>query len=342
MATSAVLRCMLKKIKVIPLAAESFGVRSMCSFVETPDVRLLLDAGVSLAPKRMGLPPHPREYEALAECRKKIADAADKTEVVTISHYHFDHHTPSYTDWCYNWSSEEVARQIYEGKIILAKSYRSRINSSQRRRGWIFSKTGGSCAKRIVYADGRVFQFGETKLRFSEPVFHGPQNSQLGWLLMITIEHDDERLLYTSDVQGPICNSTLKLILAENPQIMIIGGPPTYLGGLVNQEDLKHGIANLERLGQKVSTTILDHHLLRDEKWTQISTPIFDSASRAGHRVVTAAEFLKKRNNLLECRRKNLFEVEPPSSEFKKWMKLPLLKRKLVKPPLQLAEDMSL
>ncbi len=116
--------------------------------------------------------------------------------------------------------------------------------------------------------------------------------------------------------------------------MIIVGGPPTYLGGLVNQEDVQQGIQNLGRLAEKVPLTVLDHHLLRDEKWRQLSQPIFDSASKAGHRVVTAAEFLKKQNNLLECQRKKLFEVEPPSSEFSKWMKLSPVNRKLVKPPI--------
>jgi len=43
---------------------------------------------------------------------------------------------------------------------------------------------------------------------------------------------------------------------------------------------------------------------------------------------------MKKENNLLESRRKLLFETEPPSSEFEKWMRMPLEKRKLVKPPV--------
>ncbi|MGD8506709.1 MAG: hypothetical protein PVF15_08610 [Candidatus Bathyarchaeota archaeon] len=327
---------MLKKIRVVPLAAESFGVRSMCSYVETPDVKILLDAGVSLGPYRLGFPPHPKEYEALAECRKKLAEAADKVEVVTISHYHFDHHTPSFIDWCCNWSSAEAARQIFEGKVVLAKSYRSKVNFSQRRRGWMFTKTGGSYAKEIIYVDGKVFEFGDTLLRFSEPVFHGSENSQLGWLLMVTVEHGDERLLYTSDVQGPMIDSTLQLVLAQDPQMVIVGGPPTYLGGLVNQEDVQRGIRNLGTLVESVPITILEHHLLRDEKWRQLSQPIYDSASKVDHSVVTAAEFLKKRNNLLEFQRNSLFEVEPPSAEFKKWMKLPGLKRKQTKPPLNL------
>ena len=164
---------MLKKVRVTPLAAESLGVRSMCTYVETPDVKILLDAGASLGPSRWGLPPHPREYKALAKCRERISRAAEKTDAITISHYHFDHHTPSFTDWFCNWSSAEIARKIYEGKTVLAKNHRSKINYSKRRRGWMFRKTSGKHARKVEQADGRTFEFGETRLKFSEPVFHG-------------------------------------------------------------------------------------------------------------------------------------------------------------------------
>jgi len=325
---------MLKKIRVVPIAEESFGVRSMCTYVETSDVRVLLDAGVSLGPNRFGFPPHPREYEALAKCRRKVAEAAEKAEVVTISHYHFDHHTPSYVDWCFNWSSEETARQIYEGKIVLAKGYRDKVNFSQRRRGWVFAKTGGKYAKKLEYADGKTYKFGQTKLMFSNPVFHGPGDSQLGWLLMTTIEYEDERFLFASDVQGPMYSPTLPEILIQKPQLVIVGGPPTYLLGLVKKEDVQLGLQNLEDLVKDVQTIVLGHHLLREEKWREPSQSIFDSAAREEHLVVTAAEFLNKKNNFLESRRKHLFETEPPSQEFEKWMKMPLEKRKLVKPSL--------
>lgn len=326
---------MFRKISVIPLAEESFGVRSMCTYIETSDVKVLLDAGASLAPNRLGYPPHPREYQAIAECRERISKATEKADVVTISHYHFDHHTPSYTDWFCNWSSADIAKKIYGGKLVLVKSYRSMVNFSQRRRGWMFKKTGGSYAERLEIADSRTFKFGNTKLKFSDPVFHGPENSELGWILMITIGCGDEKVLFASDVQGPMYTPTLDVILAENPQLVIMGGPPTYLAGFrVKEEHIKQGIQNLESLVQKVPTTILEHHTLRDEKWRTISQPIFDAASEAGHKVVTAAEFAGKENNLLEFRRRQLFENEPPSPEFKKWMKLPQQKRKLTRPPV--------
>ena len=126
------------KIKVTPLAAESFGVRSMCTQVETPDVTVLLDAGVSLCPYRFSLPPHPLEFQKIARLRECIAEAADNADVVTISHYHFDHHTPSYEDWLVNWTqANETARQIYQDKTVLVKNPKEKINASQRQRAWL-------------------------------------------------------------------------------------------------------------------------------------------------------------------------------------------------------------
>jgi predicted metallo-beta-lactamase superfamily hydrolase len=326
---------MPEKIKVTPLAEESYGVRSMCTFVETADAKILLDAGASLAPKRLGYPPHPREYLALSECRKKIIEKAEKADIITISHYHFDHHTPSYTDWFTNWSSAEAAKKIYEGKLVLAKSYRSIVNASQRRRGWMFKKTGGSHAKTLETADGRAFQFGETKLRFSEPVFHGTEKSELGWLVMATIQFADEKVVFTSDVQGPMHTPTLDKILAEKPQLVIVGGPPTYLAGFrIKEENIQTGMQNLKRLAENVPTTILEHHMLRDENWRSLAQHIFDAANDLGHKVLTAAEYNGAKNNFLEFRRRQLFEKEPPNSDFEKWMKQPLQKRKLSKPPI--------
>jgi len=306
----------------------------MCTFIETPDVRVLLDPGASLGPSRFGFPPHPREYKALRDCRRKIAEAAEKAEVVTISHYHFDHHTPSYTDWFLHWSSEETARQIYEGKTILAKSYREKVNYNQRRRGWVFAQTSGRHAEKLEFADGKVFAFNDTKIRFSEPVFHGPGDSELGWLIMATIEHEDERVLFASDVQGPMHTPTVKTILQQNPDVVIVGGPPTYLAELVQEEHIQQGMQNLEKIVQNVPTTILEHHLLRDENWWTLAHSVLDMALKAGYQVFTAADFLRRENALLEAHRKQLYETEQPSPEFEKWMRIPLSKRTGTPPPI--------
>ncbi|MEM3627480.1 MAG: hypothetical protein QXZ25_05580, partial [Candidatus Bathyarchaeia archaeon] len=311
---------MLKYIRVIPLAAESLGVRSMCTYVETPDVKILLDAGVSLCPKRFGLPPHPWEFKAIETARRKIAEAAEKAEIVTLSHYHFDHHTPSYEDWLCNWTeADETARQIYGGKLVLIKNPREKINFSQRRRGWMFQKTGGKHAEKLEIADGRSFIFGMTHVRFSEPVFHGPEDSALGWVLMVTIEYEGEKFLFAPDVQGPMSRRALEIILGEKPKLLLIGGPPLYLLKFrVDEEQIQLGMKNLEKVVESVPNIILEHHILRDENWLEKARAVL---ARPGiGRVLTAAEYLGKENLFLEARRKRLFDEEQPSREFDKWM----------------------
>ncbi|MEM2081792.1 MAG: hypothetical protein QW744_05950 [Candidatus Bathyarchaeia archaeon] len=327
---------MLKKIKITPLAAESFGVRSMCTFVETPDVKVLLDAGVSLCPYRFGLPPHPIEFRTINTLRKRIAEAAEKAEVITISHYHFDHHTPSYEDWLVNWTeANETARQIYQSKKVLMKNPKEKINASQRQRAWLFQKTGGKYAATLETADARVFHFGQTTLLFSEAVPHGPDNSMLGWVIMTLIEYADERFMFAPDVQGPMSTRTLELIKFAKPQVILVGGPPFYLSSFkVDEAQLQLGLKNLESIVEQVPVTILEHHALRDEQWLQKTKQVYDVALRVGHSVLTAAEFVGVKSNFLESKRKQLYLAEPPSKEFEKWMREGLTGKSVTKPPI--------
>ncbi len=328
---------MLKKIKVTPLAAESFGVRSMCTLVETPDVKVLLDAGISLCPYRFGLPPHPIEFKTIDKLRRRIAEAAETAEVVTISHYHFDHHTPSYEDWLVNWTeANETARQIYRGKKVLMKNPREKINASQRQRAWLFQKTSGKYATMLEPADGKTFTFGKnTVMRFSEAVSHGPDNSMIGWVVMSLIEYEDERFMFAPDVQGPMSTYTLELIKVAKPQVINIGGPPFYLSGFkVDEAQLQLGLKNLASVVEKVPVTILEHHALRDEQWQQRTKQVYIAALNAGHRVMTAAEFVGEKNKFLESKRKQLYLDAPPSKEFENWMRECLTKKSSTKPPI--------
>jgi predicted metallo-beta-lactamase superfamily hydrolase len=307
----------------------------MCTLVETQDVTLLLDAGISLCPYRFNLPPHPIEFQTIAALRKIIAKAADKATVTTISHYHFDHHTPSFEDWLVNWTEDcETARQIYRDKIILAKNAQEKINASHRQRAWMFQKTGGKHAKVLEMADNRTFNFGKTSLRFSEAVAHGSEDSMLCWVIMTVVEHDGERFMFAPDIQGPMSIHTLELILAAKPTVIMLGGPPLYLGGFrVEIAQLEQGLRNLEQIVEEVPLVILEHHVLRDEAWRPKMEMVFQKASRSGHRIVTAAEYVGQENLFLESKRKQLYLDQPPSAEFKRWIKT-LNDQKIAKPPI--------
>jgi predicted metallo-beta-lactamase superfamily hydrolase len=327
---------MLRHIRVVPLAAESFGVRSMCTYVETSDIKVLLDGGVSLCPIRYGLPPHPQEFRAIIEARRKIAEASEKAELVTISHYHHDHVTPSFEDWLCNWTkADATARQIYEGKHVLAKNPREQINYSQRERGWLFQKTSGRYVSKFEVADGKTFTFGSTKIRFSEPVPHGLENSELGWVLMTTVEFQGETFLFAPDIQGPMSARTLEMVIHEKPQLLMVGGPPLYLTGFkVSEEHAQNSLRSLKRIVEAISYVILEHHLLRDENWREKTTDIFYSAYKSGHTLQTAAEFVGAPNALLEAERKKLFKEHPPPRDFEAWMRLNEENKKRVRPPV--------
>jgi len=325
----------LSDIKIVPVAFESLGVRSMCTYVETHDVKIILDPGASVCPKRLGLPPHPKEYSALRECRSRMLEFAEKAEVITVSHYHFDHHTPSFTDYASHWSTAEDAEKIYAGKVVLAKSYKSNVNPSQRQRGWMFHKTAGKTILRLESADGRAFKFGQTSITFSGPVYHGEEGSELGWVLMATIERGKERVLFAPDVQGPMSDRTTTLILEKKPALAVIGGPPVYLAQYrVSPQLIEKAMLNLGAVAENVPTTILDHHILRGEDWEETAQPVVDKALSVGHRMLTAAEYGRQTNNLIEAHRKTLYEAEPPSREFIEWTRISLQERKLAPPPI--------
>ena len=93
----------------------------------------------------------------------------------------------------------------------------------------MFTKTGGSQAKKLETVDDRTFEFGETKRKFSESVFHGTENSELGLVVMVTIKVTCKKVVFASDIQGPMYTPTIAKILAERPQIVIVGGTSNIL-----------------------------------------------------------------------------------------------------------------
>jgi len=322
-------------MRLMPLAFESLGVRSMATFVETPDVRILIDPGAALGP-RFGKLPHPREYRALKLAREKIRAAATKADLLTISHYHHDHYTPNFADYLWLFSSPEEFEGIYSGKVVYARDIRQRINFQQRRRGWIFSKVAKKYVKELLIADGASAELGATKLRISQPVEHGESESGLGWVVMTTIERDGVKVMHTADVQGPMSHDTLELILSDPPSLLVIGGPPLYLKGFkVSQTSFDAAIRNLVGIVKEVPVTILDHHLLRSEEWRTAAEAVFRAAKEAGHQLLSAAEYLGEKEDLLESQRRSLYESSPPAGGFRGWLRLAREKQKRTPPPLE-------
>ncbi|HMK53968.1 MAG TPA: MBL fold metallo-hydrolase [Methanobacteriaceae archaeon] len=288
-------------MKIKPLAFESLGVRSMATWVET-DQKIIIDPGTSLAPKRFGYPPWKTEFDCLHQTRATIQDHARKADIITISHYHHDHYTPFSLGKLLD-SHPKYAEEIYQNKKLFIKHPTQNINKSQQKRASDLLSNLKEIDSEVNYADGQTFQVGETNLKFSPALPHGSFGSRLGYVIIITVKWDNQILVHASDAQGPIYTGTKDYILGENPDILIISGPPTYLAGFALEEkDIDNSRINLEELSQEIPKIIVDHHLLRDLKYLK-----FIDSIKTPNEIIVASKLLNKEPNLLEARRKQLF-----------------------------------
>ncbi|UCF70076.1 MAG: hypothetical protein JSW49_07690 [candidate division WOR-3 bacterium] len=284
-------------MKILPVAFDSLGVRSMATFVETSDVRIFLDPGVSVSPDRYSLPPHRIELDRHREMWQAITRWVEMSDIVVVTHYHFDHHNPDHPE-------------IFDGKDVFLKHPREFLNQSQKERAATFLSRIEKYAKSISIADGKAFSFGNARITFSEPVLHGI-NAQLGYVVQVLIE-DDQRFLFTSDVQGPLNSSARDFAIDMSPNVMIVDGPATYLvGSHYKKADIDRAIDNLSGIIDKCRLTnlIIDHHLLRDLNWLTYLEVI--SKCKQGLTVCSAAGYLGKEEDQLEARRKDMYDGQP-------------------------------
>ena len=281
-------------MEIIPLSSDSLGVRSMATFVQTKDVTITIDPSAALGPKRYRLPPTQKELNMLKRIKKIIKTYALKSDILTISHYHYDHFDPSET--------------FYTDKKVFAKNIKDHINKSQQKRGSDFQKqVQDSCE--LTYADNTSYSFNSTSLSFSPPFFHGPENVRLGYVLMTTVKDESKTLIHASDVQGPVTKEAADYIIKQDPDLLIMDGPPTlFLGWRFSTQHLTDAAENLIRIIKNTDCdVILDHHLLRDLNYKKRFSKPYE---KYNEKISTFAEYLGKENNTLEAHRKHIWEQE--------------------------------
>ncbi len=302
---------------VVPIAEESLGVRSMAMFVRTRDVSILLDPGISLSPNRYGLPPHPRELERVKALRGVLERYAEEANYVFISHYHRDHFTVPYQS-IYMGTTNDSYRRIYGGKVVLMKSP-SDENWSQRRRYHGLRKAIEGIVRELVFADGKEFNMGSTRLVVSPSLPHGEENARTGRVIAITIIEGDELLTFMPDVEGPVSQSAIDYILSVKPQTLVVGGPPLYLTRRgFNEEYVGNALRNLMTILRAgfLNRLIIAHHTLRDLDWRSKLKALFEEAGKAGVSVMTYAGLLNREDELLEAMRRDLYAREPPPRDY--------------------------
>jgi predicted metallo-beta-lactamase superfamily hydrolase len=203
-------------VKILPIAFDSLGVRSMATYVETPDVKIFIDPGVSVSPDRYSLPPHKLEIDRHRKMWEDIKQWVALSDIVIVTHYHYDHHNPD-------------EPEIYSNKDVFLKHPREMINEHQKARAAYFLSRIENIARSITLADNRSFSFGKTRVTFSQPVFHGLTVRQ-GYVILVKVE-DESRFIFSSDIQGPSNSESVDFITSSDPETLFVDGPATYLVG---------------------------------------------------------------------------------------------------------------
>ncbi len=276
---------------------DSFGIRSMATFVETADVTIFIDPAVSIAPIRYGLPPHDIELRRLNEVADKIASRAYESEIIVVTHYHYDHHD----------LGDLVPVDIYENKVVLIKDPKNYINISQRIRAAKFLKRISGLPKEVRVADSNTHVQGNTVIKISSPTPHGP-TPKLGYVIQVLIWDREQRILFTSDVEGPVNDDAVNFMIENPADLVIVDGPPTYLVG--TKKEVSDPDIALRALAKYLSVCtpkhlVIDHHLLRDLNYVKFYELLRPYIKKT--KLLTAAEYMGREPELLEARRRELY-----------------------------------
>ena len=275
---------------ITPLAAESLGVRSVATYVECGETRVVIDPGAMLAPSRFNLAPADEEWEALRRANDRISAYATRASLLFVSHYHEDHfrHDPAF----------------YAGRRLWAKDPKRHIAGRQAQRAAALWKgLAGHCEPDA--AEGRRLETADAVLQASPPLSHGPDGTGLGYVVALTVEDRREgtRFVHASDVQGPLSPVAAAYLARQRPTVLYLSGPPAYMESQIGADVVDRGIEHLLRIiDQTGCRVILDHYALRDTAYPERFRRLWETG-----RVVTAAGFLGEADAPLEARRRELW-----------------------------------
>jgi hypothetical protein len=147
---------------------------------------------------------------------------------------------------------------------------------------------------------------GESPLRFSMPVPHGPRESKQGTVMMTRVQEGSTIFVHASDIQL-LDPEPVEIIRGWHPNIVMASGPPLYLNRLSPAQETA-AWNNALALAGHTDTLILDHHLLRCDRGIDWLGRL---AEKTQGRVMCAAAFMHVDPCFLEAWRGTLYEELP-------------------------------
>lgn len=278
------------------IGCESLGVRGLSCRVEVGARTIVIDPGVALGMRRYGLAPHPLQVATGRDVRQSIVAALEDATDVVFSHFHGDH-VPLADPNPYQLGFAQLPPAIRNVRAWSASPAGQSFTSQGRARD-----LADPLGPNLVVAEG----LADGPLRFSPAVPHGVGGAPFGSVMMTRIELESGAFVHASDIQL-LNDATVDRILDWSPRRVLAAGPPLYLDKL-DAALRRRARDNALRLAAGVDTLILDHHLLRSLEGLAWLEQLSDAA---GRRVQCAADFMGRPRQLLEARRRELYEGMP-------------------------------
>ncbi|MBI2886604.1 MAG: MBL fold metallo-hydrolase [Chloroflexi bacterium] len=279
-------------MQVLPLAADSLGVRSMATLVQAGGQRVLIDPGVALAESRYGLAPSQEELKAREAAATTIVGALCQADAVVVTHYHDDH--------------ANLLRYVLCSTRVYLKTP---VTPGERRYAQEALPRLQHGHPTIALADGSSAGLGKLSFDFSPPLPHGKPGAGAGSVMAVAVRSPEGCYVHAGDVQGPLSPSAMEWILRQRPDLLYLSGAPTYRlyyqaaaeGDTLTVQDVRQAKTNLLTIMKYTGCeVILDHYLTRDLNFRRLYQEVF-----ATRRVRTAAAFLGQPERLLEARRRD-------------------------------------
>jgi len=298
-------------MKVIPLAAESLGVRSMATYVEVGRTGILIDPGATLAPSRFGLPPTEAEWEALRRANDRISAYAARSSFVFVSHYHEDHFRSDPASYAGRRVRGSGRRPMYLTQRPVREIMSMLTRWQAGRADALWKALEGQA--RVESADGLQRREMDLELYVSPPLPHGVDGTPFGSVVGLTIVDpaERERFVFASDLQGPASPVAAAYLVQQRPTLLYLSGPVSYLEREVGRDAIERAIDHLVRVVEATGCrVIMDHHALRDARFAERFARLWETCC-----VVTAAAFLGLPDAPLESRRNSAWAAtrKPPA-----------------------------
>ncbi len=278
------------------LGSESLGVRGLSCVVRVGDRTIVIDPGLALGYQRHGLLPHPAQVAVGERVRRRILAALREATDVVMSHFHGDH-IPLPDANPYQLDADRVKSLCRDLRFWTKGPDGLSRNMLERR-----DALAKILQRELPNTEGQ----SDGPLAFSPAVPHGERRSRLGKVMMTRITGDRSVFVHGSDIQL-LDAQAVEWILSWHPDILLVSGPPIYHRWFSSKQGevvWRHA----ERLAQAVGTLILDHHLLRCEEGARWLSRL---SSRAGRKVLCAADFMGCPRRLLEAHRTRLYKRMP-------------------------------